>query len=140
MPKRRKHRSNVEQPTESEVRDAVAVITRDYYGDVQNLGDDLIQRIKDGEIPDADSFHDALHEDVDGTQRVIYTWQARLGVLVSENWDAGLEEGIIELSGDTIPWEQLMYAAMERDVVEYMDREGFDPSDDDTYESDEDED
>jgi hypothetical protein len=137
---RRKHQKNIEQPTEREVQDAVAVITRDYYADVASLGDDLIARIKEGEIEDPDNFHDALHDAVDGTQRVIYTWQARLGVLVSENWDAGLEEGIIELSGDTVPWEQLMFAAMERDVVEYMDREGVDPSDDASYESDEDED
>jgi hypothetical protein len=137
MPKRRK---NPEQPTEREVQDAVAVIRRDYYADVADLGDDLIQRIKDGEIESPDDFHDALHETVDGTQRVIYTWQARLGVLVSENWDTGLEEGIIELSGDAIPWEQLMFAAMERDVVEYMDREGVDPSDDATYEGEEEED
>jgi hypothetical protein len=136
-----KRRKNPEQPTEREVQDAVSVITRDYYGDVASVGDDLIQRIKDGEIASPDDFHDALHDAIDGTQRVIYTWQARLGVLVSENHDAYFEEGLGPLDcSESVPWEQLMFAAMERDVVEYMDREGVDPSDDASYESDEDED
>ena len=120
--------------TEEDVRDAVSVIQRDYYQDVKNLGDELIERVKDGEIPERDGFGDALHDAVDGTQRVIYTWQARLGLLATKNDDAYFEELGEELTCDgSVPYEQLMFYALQRDVVEYMTREGFDPDDDSIY-------
>ena len=128
-------------PTEEDVRDAVAVIQRDYYADVKNLGDELIERIKDGEIPDHESFGDALHDTVDGTQRIISTWQARLGLLASSNDDAYFEElgETLECDG-SVPYEKLLFFAMERDVVEYMTREGFDPDDDSIYGEEDEED
>ena len=107
--------------------DAVNIINRDYLEDVHGVGDDIIRAAKEGEITDRDDFETYLHESIDSQQRVIYTFQAKLGLLVSDNASAGLEDGIVELSGDTIPWEQLMYAAMERDVLEYLDHMGFDP-------------
>jgi hypothetical protein len=121
-------------PTENQVQDAVAIIRRAYYADVADLGDSLIQEIQDGEIGDREIFSDRLHEDVDGAARVIYTWQAQLGVLVSENDDAYFEElgETLECDG-SVPYEKLMFYAMQRDVVEYMVREGCDPDDDDVY-------
>lgn len=135
----RKDEAGVEV-TEEDVRDAVSVIQRDYYADVKSLGDELIDRIKDGEIPDREAFGDALHETIDGSQRVFVTWQARLGLLATAHEDAYFEElgEILECDG-SVPYEKLMFYAMERDVVEYMDREGFDPDDDSIYSDEEDE-
>jgi hypothetical protein len=137
-----RRRKQVEEVTESDVQDAVAVITRDYYADVAAVGDDLIARIKDGEIPSRDDFFsEALHDTVDGTQRVIYTWEARLGLIASENHDAYFEEGLGDLDcRSSVPHEVLMFYAMQQDVVEYMEREGCDPNDDDSYGEEEDED
>lgn len=128
-------------PTERDVKDAVAVIQRDYYDDVETLGDELMGRIKDGEIPDRDAFSDALHETIDGSRRVFVTWLARLGLLATSNYDAYFEEGIGDLDcSESVPYETLMFYALQQDVVEYMQREGVDPFDDDTYEEEEDED
>jgi hypothetical protein len=140
--KKKRERDKREPVTESQLRDAVSVITREYYEDVRGIGDDLIDQIQDGDIARSDDFGDALHDAVDGTQRVIYTWQARLGLIASENHDAYFEEGIGDLDcSESVPYETLMFYALQKDVVEYMDREGFDPYDRDTYaEDDEDED
>lgn len=126
---------------EEDVNDAVSVIRRDYYADVEGLGDSLIEAIKDGEIADREQFQDRLHEDVDGSQRVIYTWQAQLGILASENSDAYFEElgETLECDG-SVPYEKLMFYAMQRDVVEYMTREGFDPDDESIFDDEGDED
>jgi len=137
MGKRRK--GTTTEVTERQVQDAVAVITRDYYNDVADLGDQLIDDIKNGEIPGPNDFSDALHEMVDGTQRVIYTWQARLGLIASENHDAYFEEGIGDLDcSESVPHEVLMFYALQQDIVEYMEREGCDPNDRDSYREEDD--
>jgi hypothetical protein len=141
MAKRKKREKDQHEPvTERQVSDAVSIITRDYYADVRGVGDELIDAIQDGEITDRESFDERLREDIDGAQRVIYTYNARLGLLASENHEAYFEEGIGDLDcKDSVPYETLMFYAMQKDVLEYMEREGFDPFDDDTY-GDEDED
>jgi len=121
---------------------ALSILKRDYYKDVRSVAQGMIDEVKSGEIEDREAFHDRLHEDIDGTQRVIYTRQAMLGVISSDNdgamWDEGLDEGV-DFSGG-IPWSQIMYAAMMRDVIEDLGVLGFDPDDDDSYGDDEDDD
>lgn len=139
--KKKRIRDEHEEVSERQVQDAVSVITRDYYADVRALGDDLIDRIQDGEIERMDDFGDELHETVDGAQRAIYTFQARLGLIASENHDAYFEEGLGDLDcKESVPYEVLMFYALQKDVVEYMEREGFDPYDRGTYAEDEDDD
>ncbi len=122
------------------VEDATSAITRDYYEDVKGVGDDIIRAIKDGEIENEEDADRYLHETIDGTQRVIYTWQARLGLLASSNADAYFEEGLGELvCTDSVPYEQLMYWALRADVLEYLGREDIDIFDPETYEEEEDE-
>ncbi len=80
-------------------------------------------------------FLQSLNETIDAQGRVIYTFQAQLGLLVTEHSGAYVEEygaeGIAE-DGD-INWSRLMYAAMERDVYEYLDREGYDVNDPESW-------
>jgi hypothetical protein len=138
MPRRRSKAAEA-TVTERDVQDAVAVITRDYYSDVADHGDDLIARIKSGDITDPSDFSDILHQDIDGAARVIYTWQARLGLIASENHDAYFEEGIGDLDcRDSVPYEVLMFYAMQQDVIEYMATNGCDPNDEDCYAEEED--
>lgn len=108
-------------PTEQQVKDAVAVIQRDYYADVQGVVDELERQVKDGTITTREQADDWLHETIDGHQRVIYTWQAKLGMLASENEDAyedeyGEKPGTVEIA---------MYAAMKKDVEEAVERSDF---------------
>lgn len=102
------------------VDDAISVISRDYFDDVRAIATELAKEHIDPETlePKDDSdLNDVLHEAVDGTQRVIYTWQARLGMLVTDNPDAW---------GDTYPTvEQQMFCAMEADIRDYLSNEYF---------------
>jgi hypothetical protein len=83
--------------------------------------------MKDGDV---DDFSEALHEAVDGTGRIIYTFQAKCGLLVSDNADAYVEEfGEAPVEGGDIKWEAMAFAAMEQDVIKELDVRGVDVND-----------
>jgi hypothetical protein len=104
------------------VKLATDIINRDYYADVRGIAADLIRQIKDGEITSEDQLNDAIHQDVDSAQRVIYTFQAKLGLIASGNEDA-YEEDFGEKPDSP---EKAMFAALARDVRERLDNEGVD--------------
>lgn len=114
----------LERPEES-ADYAMQILRRDYYADVCNVAKDLIERIKNGEIEDSEALQDALHDDIDGHQRITYTFQARIGLLCSDNEDALEEEGA---GGDNPTPEQRCYWAMRQDVIERLEAEGVDPN------------
>jgi len=106
---RRRGSTQRESPTESEVTAATAVLYRDYYSDVTDYGDEFIKRIKEGEFSNSSDFHESMEQELDGCARVIYTWQARLGLLSSENADAYFDEGLGDLDcSEGIKYEELM--------------------------------
>lgn len=102
---------------------AVGVVEIDYMEDVDGVVSDLVYAIKRRGIEDRDDLFTAIHEAIDGHSRVIYTRQAQLGILVSRNSGHGMEEGLIDAKSfrNGIPWSQLMYCAMEQDVMERLD-------------------
>lgn len=108
------------------VDEAVSAIRRDYYSDVLGMAKDLAERMKAGEIGD---FEDALHEDCDGCARVIYTFQAKLGLLVSDNEDAWEEVD----SGAVLKPEQRMYFALQADIRERLEASDVDPNEPETW-------
>ena len=112
------------------VEQAVDVINDDYFDDVRGIVEDCKRAIKDGELSSEDEFHDWLHEAVDGTQRTIYTFQARLGMLVTNNPDAYEDE----LGEKPAQVEHAMHAAMMADVRDMIGdvSELFKESDEDT--------
>lgn len=134
MATRKKASKRVEMPqrsadevTDADVRAAVSILTMDYYNDCRDVAKDLAQRMKDGEVED---FSDSLHEAVDGTQRIIYTFQAKCGLLVSDNADAYVEEfGEAPLENGDIKWEAMAFVAMQRDVEKELDVRGVDVND-----------
>lgn len=115
-----------ENEREITVSQAWDIIKADYWDDVQNVTDAIISRMKDGEITDPEEWDTAIREFVDGTQRVIYTWQAKVGLLCTDNADAFQDVGLdsIVTDGD-INWAALMFWAMRRDVEEQLDAEGY---------------
>ncbi len=126
MATRKKAPKRVEMPrrsanevTEEDVKAAVSILSMDYYNDCRSVAQDLAQRMKAGEI---EEFGDALHEAVDSTQRITYTFQAKCGLLVSDNADAYTEEfGEPPIEHGDIKWEALAFAAMEKDVIKELD-------------------
>lgn len=107
------------EQTKITVDQAVSAIRADYYTDVREHAASFAQEHADefdaetGEI--TGDIEDALHESIDGCSRVIYTYQARLGLLVSDNEDAWEEYGF-----ETPTIEQRMYCAMMADVRDYL--------------------
>jgi len=120
------HRLAKQRPID--VEEAGRVLDRDYMQDVDNAADEIIQRWNDEADGD---IHDIIHEVIDGQQRVIYTHQAQLGLAFSKNASSYIEdfgeEGLIR--DGSIHWRALMYAAMDRDVIEALERKGFDVND-----------
>jgi hypothetical protein len=110
---------------------AMDVLRRDYVEDVDGLAKDLKRQIDEGEITDAEELSDRMHEAVDGTQRVIYTAQAQLGLVFSNNSSAYAdemgEEGLVR-DGD-VNWSGMMFMAMQQDVIEELERLGVDVND-----------
>ncbi len=140
MKKRRS--GTLEAPKEQtiSVQDALAVLKRDYYADVASCAADYAKEIDEGKFSDRDEFIEAIDEYVDGAARVIYTHQAMLGVMSSDNDEAIFDEGMeVEFDG-SIPWSQIMYFAYRRDILEELDRLGYDVDDDATFEGSDEED
>jgi hypothetical protein len=104
---------------------ALDLLRRDYIADVDGVADELIEEMLSDSITDEETLDERRSEHVDGTQRVMFTIQAKAGLLVSSNDGAGLEEGLIDTSEwakNGIEWSKLMYAALEADVRGELDR------------------
>jgi len=86
-------RERLAQPEpEPTVDDAIRILNRDYFDDVRGIVEDCKRAIRDGEVCSDDELNDYLVESCDQHQRVIYTWQARLGLLSTDNADAYEDE------------------------------------------------
>jgi hypothetical protein len=102
---------------ERRLQRASGLLQRDYWDDVRSLVEDLKDGIKDGHIEDQEQLQERLHEDCDGAGRVIYTHQAKLALVYSDNCDAYEEE----YGGNMPNWSQLAYCALYRDVQDRLD-------------------
>lgn len=115
--------------TEADVKAAISVLEADYFNDVLGIAKEIAKELKKGEI-DEDEVRDRIHEDVENDQRIIYTYQARIALLCSDNNDAYVDEvGEVPLQGRNIHWEALASAAMQQDVFDALDRHGVDVND-----------
>lgn len=113
-------RAVLAEPTEAPSYDeAWRVIERDYWDDVRGVVEDCKRAVKDGEVSDDSELSDYLHQSIDGTQRVIYTHQARVGMACTDHPDAWHEFG-----EETPAVEAQMFWAMMADVQDRL--EDFD--------------
>lgn len=102
--------------TEDDVKAAVDVISSEYWQDVRETAADFVERFEKGEFRDRDAFETALHEYVDGSQRVIYTYWAQLGLLATNSDDA-YEEATGEVpTGDSQGISTKMHYAYKQDI------------------------
>lgn len=116
---------------ELDVGQAENALNRDYMEDVRDIANDAIRAIKDGEVTDAESLREHVEQSVDGTQRVIYTHRAKLGLCFTEHPDAYIDDFGAEgaVGDDGIQWSRLMYAAMMADVMVALERLDVDVND-----------
>lgn len=118
------------------------ICERDYWDDVRGCAESLVERIKEKTyIKTSEDLREAIHNDVDGSARVIYTHLAIECLRFSKYDGRAVEEGLVDASQfkDGIPWSALAYAAFEQDVYDQLDALGIDVNSD-TFGLEEDED
>ncbi len=95
---------------------------REYLDDVRGTARGFVDDCKSDNY--TGDINDALHELIDGSARVIYTWQAKMCVVWSDNDGAYFDEfggeGASDSSG--INWSALAYCAFMADVREEIER------------------
>lgn len=116
-------------PSETEIGNALNVLRDDYWDDVRGVVDNLKFELKQGNV---DRTYDAvtgyLEQTCDGHQRVIYTREAILTLLFSENDDAIEEYGVDHVTNNgAINYSALAYFAFYADVLEQAAAEGVAP-------------
>jgi hypothetical protein len=103
--------------SEEEHDDAMRVLRKEYYEGVRGLAEEVSNLVKNEGMDE----QDALHQVVDGSYWVIYTHANFQVLMCSDHHDAYSEEfGEPAVSGDSINWAALAYAAMARDVSEQV--------------------
>lgn len=99
-------------------------ITADKYRqDVEDLAREALAQRK--QRPDED-LSDIVHELVDGSEWVIYTYRAQHVLIFSDNGNYGIDEGLVELSPGSVRdvsdlFTQLAFCALLADVQEAAD-------------------
>jgi hypothetical protein len=99
------------------VAEALAVLRRDYWDDVRGVVEELQRAVKDGAIANEEELWAYLDETTDYHQRVIYTFQARWGLLCTDNCDAYQDE----MGEPPLTPEAAMCMAMRADVRGLLD-------------------
>jgi hypothetical protein len=127
--------------SEKTLDEAKNVLRADYWRAVRDLADDLKQAIKDGEITDREELGDRLHESIDGSHWIIYTY-ANLQVLCWTSNDDAYQEITDEIDGSkgaSHVYQTVAFWAMMADVREQLGDEDDLFADEEDEEEDEEE-
>lgn len=103
---------------------ALGVLRKDYWDDVQGVASDIEQRLKEREFTDSCDVDQAIHEACDGHSRVIYTKEAILCLLFSPNAVAYQDVGY---APKDMEWSAMAFWAFRQDVTEAMEIDYNDP-------------
>ena len=110
--------------TESEVAEAVRVISTAYRAHVRLLAEEIIAELNGGDLEDdrnRELISDRIHEAADGSAWVIYTHRARMVLLVSEDPDAYMELGVEAMETDgALNWSALAFCALRADIEQIV--------------------
>ena len=99
----------------------------EYWQDVLGTASNLVDEVIDENL-DYENALERLDQNVDNSQRVIYTYQAKQCMIHTDNEDAYQDdfgtEGMVNDSG--INWSGLAYASFRADILERLSVEGYD--------------
>jgi hypothetical protein len=108
------------------VDDAERILRKAYRQDVIGIVSAYADALGT-DVTDDESADTWMHETIDGSQRVIYTWQAQNCLLWSDNDGQYAEEfgedGMVE--DGVIQWSRLAFSAFRVDVLEELDTYGL---------------
>jgi hypothetical protein len=92
---------------------------------VRALGEMIVAEQKESNL-NRDDLETYIHESIDGTQEVIYTFQAQLVAAASENTDEAQDDGIEYGPKNGMFDSQRAFYALRADVLEWLRRNGLD--------------
>lgn len=98
---------------------ALDIVSNYYWASVRSTAADYLERAHAGEFKSEDELEDDLRNHVDGNEWVIYTYWARICVLMSNNADAWEEEMGEPPKDDA----QRAYGALMQDIRNHPDFE-----------------
>jgi len=105
-------RAVLAEPESISVDDALSVLNRDYFDDVRGIAEDCKRAVKDDKVSNDEELSDYLHQSIDGHERVIYAYQARIGLVCTDSVDAYEDE-----TGEKPPSPEVqMFWALMQDV------------------------
>lgn len=104
----------------------------EYQEEISSLADDLVEEMQNH---DRESWFDYVHETLDGHSFCIYTAESQDVVRHSNNDGAAVEDFGADclVKDNQLNWGMMAYCALERDVLEEINRQGYDINDDDTF-------
>lgn len=113
-------------------------LREDYWNDVRGVASDIASQWKSGDFDgDRDAVIEGIEQACDGHSRVIYTSDAILTLLFSDNDEAYTQiSDEIPTQGGAVNWSALAHFAFLEDVKEMMSSEGVDLGEDPPNEGD----
>lgn len=96
---------------------------------MREIAEEIATACKDGEIANSDALSERIDETCDSSAWVIYTASAQQVLRYSDNGSAGIDElgaDSFDWSGG-IPWSQLAYFTLRRDIYDQLPAEDIDP-------------
>ena len=109
-----------------ETRAALDTLTRVYRDEIRGWVSDFEDRAKRKEFADADEMREAIEQDLDGSECVVYTYKARLVAMLSDSFEAA--RGEAEDMGLEHPTpEQIAFLCMKIDVMDWLDFDALFP-------------
>lgn len=106
------------------INEAVNAISREYQESIHDMAEEIVSDIIGGEyLTDWEEVDEHIHETVDSSEWVIYTFKAKLVLIVSGNADAFTEDELVDFSRPNV-FEQMAYWAVHRDLQEELERQG----------------
>jgi hypothetical protein len=102
--------------SEEDVKAACDVISSEYWQDVRECAADFVEQFHKGEFKDEEDYREQLEQYVDGSQRVIYTYWARLGLLATNSSNAYEEATGEAPTGDSAGISTQMAYAFGEDI------------------------
>ncbi len=119
-PRRKAKPAGPKKITDDDVKAAVDVISSEYWQDVRECAADFIEQFKKGEFKNEVDYREQLEQYVDGSQRVIYTYWANLGLLATNSRDAYEEATGETPTGDSAGISKQMYYAYLEDIQNHI--------------------
>jgi len=100
------------------IQEALGKLERMYRDEVTGWAEHFRERVKNEPDLDVHNLLDAIDEELDGAECVIYTYQARLVGMLSDSYSDAIGELVEEMGISAPTPEQIAFICLRKDVLE----------------------